>query len=210
MRRSVLLLVVLAMASVSYAQVVRGLPVPIYGSSSSVIDRNGNLLVFDVVYSPSPLGAATAIPTVKTRVTVVTPDGTVKPPVEYSGTFQVLGAGWYGVYAIAYAYPTASTPVVVPGSSTATRHLMAFNVVAGVPLSPLPTIDVPTLANVELSPARDTTGPDLISVVDPVSYFGILAGIGGGPTLPAILRYAQIIKYAGGANFAAGARIPLP
>jgi len=200
MRRSVLILIVLSITSLAHAQTRGGLaPVPFYGSSTSVIDHNGNLVVFDLVYSyPTPM--ASAFSTVKTRVTVIAPDGTVKPAVEYPSTsFQVVGAGWYAVYAIFYTYPSGST-------ANPTRRLVAFNIVAGVPLSPLPTIDAPMRANVELSSARDGTVPDLISFVDPLTDPRILAPTAG----PAVLRYAQIIKYAGGSNFAAGARIPLP
>jgi hypothetical protein len=202
MRRSVLILLVISITSLAHAQTRGGLaPAPFYGSSTSVIDHNGNLIVFDLVYSyPTPMPST--LSAVKTRVTVITPDGTVKPALEYPGTsFQVLGAGWYAVYAIFYGYPTGTGSTANP-----TRRLVAFNIVAGVPLAPLPTIDAPIRANVELSPARDGTAPDLISFVDPLSDPRILSPTAG----PAVLRFAQVVKYMGGSNFAAGARIPLP
>ena len=214
MRRLIVMLIVLCMASVVYAQVRGGVPapfpgvapVPFYGPSTSVIDRNGNLLVFDALYSyPTPMPAQPVIlqPTpAKTRVTVITTDGTAKPPVEYDGAFQVVGAGWYAVYAIVNAY--VAGPTAVPP----TRRLLAFNVVAGVPLSPLPAIDVPLRAEVQLSAARDSSGSDLISFVDPLSDPLILAPTAG--TAPIARRFAQILKYTGGTNFVAGTPIPLP
>jgi hypothetical protein len=208
MRRLVLILIVLSVASAAHAQVISStlsglIPAPFYGANNSVIDHNGNLLVFDVLYSSSMLIGPVAASTMKTRVTVVSPDGTAQPPVEYPGTVQVIGAGWYAVYAILYTYPGASA------ASTTTRSLVAFNVIDGVPLSPLPSIPAPTQAAVELSPARDNTAPDLISFVDPRSNSLILTPMAGA-TAPITPRYAQIIKYAGGASFVPGPRVPLP
>src|SRR5215475_2201145 len=129
MRRLFVMLIVLCMGSVVYAQVGGGVPapfpgvapVPFYGPSTSVIDRNGNLLVFDALYSyPTPMPAQPVIlqPTpAKTRVTVITTDGTAKPPVEYDVSFQGVGAGWYAVYAIVSAYvagPTADLATRLP------------------------------------------------------------------------------------------------
>ena len=215
MRRLVVMLIVLCMSSVVYAQVGGGVPapfpgvapVPFYGPSTSVIDRNGNLLVFDALYSyPTPMPAQPVIlqsTAAKTRVTVITTDGTAKPPVEYDGAFQVVGVGWYAVYAIVNAY--VAEPTAVPP----TRRLVAFNVVvAGVPLSPLPAIYVPLRAEVQLSAARDSSGSDIISFVDPLSDPLTLAPPAG--TAPIARRFAQIVKYAGGANFVAGTPIPLP
>src|SRR5262249_52667543 len=138
----------------------------------------------------------------KTRVTVITTDGTAMPPVEYDGAFQVVGAGWYAVYTIMNAYVAGQTAVAP------SRRLVAFNVVAGVPLSPLPAIDVPLRAEVQLSAARDSSGSDIISFVDPLSGPLILAPTAG--TAPIPRRFAQIVKYAVGANFVAGTPIPLP
>src|SRR5215813_5890395 len=99
MRRLVVMLIVLSTGSVVYAQVAGSVfpvpvpvsPVPVFGSSTSVIDHNGNLFVFDIPYSyPTPM---TGQPMIQTRVTVIAADGTVKPPVQYAGAFQVVGAG---------------------------------------------------------------------------------------------------------------------
>src|SRR5262245_4650745 len=214
MRRLVVMLIVLCTGSVVYAQVSGGVPMPFpgvapapfYSPSTSVIDRNGNLLVFDVLYSYSTamLGQPVVLrpTTATTRVTVITTDGIAKPPVEYQEAIQVVGTGWYAVYAIMNAY--VGGPTAVPP----TRRLLAFNVVAGVPLLPLPAIDVPLRAEVQLSAARDSSGSDIISFVDPLSDPRILAPTAG--TAPIARRFAQILKYTGGANFVAGTPIPLP
>jgi hypothetical protein len=208
MRRLVVMLVVLFVGSVAYAQV--GVPspgplppVPAFGSTTSVIDHNGNVLVFDLLFS-APMAGQT--PVVKTRVTVVTADGTAKPPVEYAGAFQLIGAGWYAVYATtnAYAY-TAAPTTIVP-----TRRLVAFNAIAGVLPSILPSVDAPLRADIKLSASRDNTGSDIISFVDPLSDPRILTPTTSTTTAPITRRFAQIVKYAGLGNFVVGAQIPLP
>ena len=64
MRRLIVMLIVLCTGSVVHAQVGGGVPmplpgvapVPFDGPSTSVIDHNGNLLVFDGLYSyPTPM-----------------------------------------------------------------------------------------------------------------------------------------------------------
>src|SRR5262245_46560028 len=76
--------------------------------SNSVIDSNGNLLIFDVFYSyptllpPSPSAdpaRPTYTPALKTRVTVITADGRSKKSFEFDGSFQVTGVGRRAVYA---------------------------------------------------------------------------------------------------------------
>ena len=212
MRRLVAILIVLWTGSFGYAHAqitgtIPPVPIPLppvsfFGSSTSVLDHNGNLLVFDVQYSlPTTMPAQ---PAIQTRITVIAADGTAKPPVQYPGVFQVIGGGWYAVYATINGYvagPTAVAP---------TRRLVAFNVVAGVPLSPLPYIDTPLRAEIKLSPARDNTASDIISFVDPPSDPRILVPTAGTPTAPITRRFAQIVKYAGGTNFAAATPIPLP
>ena len=210
MRRLVVMLVVLFTGGAAYAQVTGSvfpvpspLPlVPFFGSSTSVIDHNGNLLVFDIQYSYT--NSTPSQPVVQTSVTVITADGTVKPAVQYPGAFQVIGAGWYAVYATTSAFTAGPTTI------TPTRRLVAFSVAAGVPLSPLPGVDAPFRAEIKVSAARDNTAPDIISFVDPLSDPRILAPTVGTPTAPVARRFAQIVKYAGGANFSVGAQIPLP
>ena len=221
MRFSILLLIVLSAPRAAYAQLSGTLgsyspatpgqfgiaPVP-YGPSTSVIDHNGNVLVFDVQYSyvPPPAGAPASRPQLKTttRLTVITPGGTALPPIQYDGAYQVIGAGWHAVYAITNTYLTGPTVSFAPA-----RTLVAFNVTAGVPLSPLPTLEVPIRADVKLSAARDAGSPDLISFVD-VALSPLLFAPGTGPTIPAIQRFARIVKYSGAATFSAGTPIPLP
>jgi hypothetical protein len=133
MRRLVVILIVLSTGSMAYAQVggsvlpvpVPGVPIPFYGWNSSALDHNGNLLVFDTMYSYQMPMATQRV--VQTRLTIIASDGTVKQPVQYPGAFQVVGTGWFAVYAIVNTYVAGQTP---------TRRLVAFNVVAGVPLSP--------------------------------------------------------------------------
>jgi hypothetical protein len=215
MRRLVVTLMVLWIGSVAYAQIPAPAPLPapiplppvsFLGSSTSAIDHNGNVLVFDIQYSyatttPTPTPGQ---PVVQTRVTVIAADGTVKPPVQYTGAFQVIGAGWHAVYAAVNSYTAGPTNVAL------TRRLVAFNVVAGVPLSPLPAVDTPPRAEIKLSAARDNTMPDIISFVDASPDPRILAPTTGTPTAPIARRFAQIVKYAGGTDFAVGTQIPLP
>ena len=68
---------------------------PYYGLSTSAIDHNGDLLVFDVIYS-SPVAMPGQPPNLrtstsaKTRVTVITGDGKKMNPVEYDGGCELL------------------------------------------------------------------------------------------------------------------------
>jgi len=211
MRRLVVMLIVIWTGTVAfgYTQVPAPLPVPVpvppisfFSSTTSAIDHNGNLLVFDIQYSYTT--STPAQPVIQTTVTVIAADGTVKPPVQYPGAFQVIGAGWYAVYATINAF-TAGPTSIVPN-----RRLVAFNVVAGVPLSPLPSVDAPLRGEIKLSAARDSTTSDIITFVDPLADPRILAPTTPTPTAPITRRFAQILKYAGGANFAAGTQIPLP
>jgi hypothetical protein len=221
MRVLILFLIVLTASTAAYAQpgttgggnvfpspVPPIAPVPVYGPSTSVFDRNGNLFVFDVSYSysaPEPGQPVILRSTVKvtTRLTVITPNGTAMAPLQYEGAFQVIGAGWYAVYGIHNAYVAGQT-AFVPA-----RTLVAFNVTAGAPLSPLPTLEVPIRADVKLSAARDAGAPDTISFVDAAPN-PLILGPNTGPTAPAIRRFARFVKYSGGANFITSTPIPLP
>ena len=95
MRGVILLFVAMSTGIMGYAQiggvVVTPVPpvavLPSYGYSTSAIDHNGNVLVFDMIYSyPVPIPAPTPgqspipqPPTVKTRVTVVTGNEATTP-----------------------------------------------------------------------------------------------------------------------------------
>jgi hypothetical protein len=118
----------------------------------------------------------------------------------------LIGVGWYGVYATSNAYVyTAAPTTIVP-----TRRLVAFNAITGVLPSTLPSVDAPIRADIKLSAARDNTGPDIISFVDPLSDPRLLGPTTGTTTSPITRRFAQIVKYAGLGNFVVGAQIPLP
>jgi len=110
----------------------------------------------------------------KTRVTVITSDGKKLNPVEYDGSFQVIGIGAHAVYAIVTAY-TATTSTVLPGGPTTatpviafttTRRLVALNAVAGILTASVPSLHVPLRAEVKLALATDNTAADTLSLVD--------------------------------------------
>lgn len=189
-----------------------------YGSSASIVDPHGNLLIFDTVSLVTPLtstGTATGsagvaifpipgpgmpikiAPTPKTRVTVV-PGGTGKPTtVEYPASFQVIGAGKWAAYAVATAYTLANNQLV-----TGPRRLIAIDAGAGGNLLPADlsgflSADVRSNADVKLTPSTDSS-PDTISSVDQVSN-PILVLIPNGPTgtTPVAVRIARTIRFDG-------------
>jgi hypothetical protein len=214
------LIVYLLFAATAYAQGLAStpmpaplpLPVPSYTFAGSALDHNGNLFVFDTIFSyPPPVTGQPLIqrlpPTIKTRVTVVTSDGNRMTPVEYDGGFQVIGTGWHAVYAVVNSFALPSRSL----SLSATRRLVALNAVAGVLPASLPSVDVPIRADLKLAAAADRTVPDTFSFVDiavPVPYL-----VPERPDLalpPPPTRFAQIVKYSGGTQFAVGSPIPLP
>src|SRR5262249_59820103 len=110
MRRLVAMLIVLSTVRLAYAQISVPIPapIPIYGWSSSALDHNGNLLVFDTMYSnPMPMATQRVV---QTRLTVITSHATVKQPVQYPVACQVIGTGWFPVYQIANAYAGGPQP----------------------------------------------------------------------------------------------------
>jgi hypothetical protein len=190
------------------------LPVPVssYAFAGSALDHNGNLFVFDTLYSYLPPVPGQPViqrlpPTMKTRVTIITSEGNRMPPVVYDGAFQVIGTGWHAVYAVVNNYALASRSL----SLSATRRLVALNAVAGVLPASLPSVDVPIRADLKLAAAADRTVPDTFSFVDiavPLPY-----PVPERPELalpPPPTRFAQLVKYSGGTQFAAGSPIPLP
>ncbi len=219
----VFLLLVLLGASIAHAQVAGGGtvmpmpippigPVPVYGPSMSIIDHNGNLLIFDVNYAyPTPPPGTprilTRIPTSKTRLTVVSHNGHKDAPKEFEGAIQVLGAGYYAVYVILSSYTinsaSGSTAAV---TITTKRQLMAINVDSTTQPAPL---DAPIRADIRLSAAVDAQHLDTLSFVDPPSNPMILAPAGVTPTSPAIQRFARLITCDGKA-FNSTEPIPLP
>jgi hypothetical protein len=199
----VLLLLVLLSASMAHAQVTGGAAFPVYGPSMSVIDHNGNLLIFDVNYTypttpPGPPRILSRIPTSKTRLTVVRIKGPKDAPKEFEGNIQVLGAGYYAVYVILSSYTAAPF--------TTKRQLMAINVDSAA--QPVP-LDVPLRAEVKLLAATDVQHLDTLSFVDPPSNPMILAPMGATPTAPAIQRFARLVTCDGNA-FSPTDPVPLP
>ena len=218
----------MVVASAAYAQVIDA-EGSITGAafyslpSTSVIDHNGNLLVFDTVNSvqtplPRRPGVLPIPSAVKTRLTVIPNTGGKMPPVELDGSYQVLGVGRHAVYLIANTYTVSGGGTVVPldgsvGSSpiavSLKRRLVAINLIAGIPLTPLPVVDVPSRADVKLSAPGDIGFADTIAFVDGTSNPIVLAPTVA-PSVPAISRSAQLLKYSGGAAFDVGPKIPLP
>src|ERR1051325_3417804 len=69
--------------------------------SNSVIDHNGNVLIFDSsqFYIPYPdQPRVLAVPSTKTHLTVITADGQSKKAFDYDGSVQVIAVGRRGVY----------------------------------------------------------------------------------------------------------------
>src|ERR1700733_8705550 len=122
MRRLSLVFALVSMTGAVYGQ--NALPSAVSTpSTNSVIDQNGNLMIFDVSYSyPTAANRSTAVffpPVVTTRVTVitVTAGATAKTSFDYPGALQVAGVGRYAVYAIdtEYMYTSTTSPAAVPG-----------------------------------------------------------------------------------------------
>jgi hypothetical protein len=208
----------MVVASAAYAQVIDA-EGSITGAafyslpSTSVIDHNGNLLVFDTmnpVQAPLPRrpGILPIPSAVKTRLTVIPNTGGKMPPVDLDGSYQVLGVGRHAVYLIANTY-TVSSVGSSPISVSLNRRLVAINLIAGIPLTPLPVVDVPLRADVRLSAPGDIGVADTIAFVEGASNPIILAPTVA-PSIPVISRSAQLLKYSGGAAFDVGPKIPLP
>ena len=172
-------------------------PAPLYGSSMSVIDRGGNLLISDVNYSyATPAVGMPRIPAriaaAKTRLTVVRSNGRKDEPRELEGTVQILGAGYYAVYVV------LTTNTV----NSIRRQLVAINVDSAAQPAPLA---VPVRANVSLSAAADVLRLDVLSFVDPPANPRILTATAA----PAVQRFARLITCDGKA-FSSTDPIPLP
>src|SRR5207237_2689892 len=99
-------------------------------------------------------------PTVKTRVTIIENDGITKHDSTYNGSFQIVNAGRYAVYAIVTAYAASGTSMQAP--IVITRSLVAL----GPSFPTLPSIDVTAQAQVKVSTVGDGTAPDMIAVVE--------------------------------------------
>lgn len=212
MRRLIFLLIVFSIVNAAYAQenepdadaanaagadrintvpvptAVVPLPMPpiVSGYSNSVVDRNGNVLIFDLSYVyPAPADPRPAFyfpPAMKTHVTVISADGKNKTGFDYDGSFQVIGVGRRAVYAVISDYAAIVRNSPTPGVTVASaaggtvavasavavsvrRWLVALNVLAGT-LPSLPSIDPLGGAEVKISAAGDDGAPDTIVVIE--------------------------------------------
>jgi hypothetical protein len=169
-----------------------------YGFSSSVIDHNGRLLVFDASYLYPPTLTMQAIPvrfppTVRTRVTVIESDASNKLDAQYDGTFQVIGVGRYAVYAIITNYAVAATPVVatpVQAPTSVTRQLVAL----GPSFPTLPSIDVPLQTDAKVSAVGDNGELDTITLVDNVVRPLVAVSTGTVSPVPPILTQPRTVQ----------------
>ena len=183
MRRLAFLFFVISTAGAAYAQVTTGAggiivvppiavpPVPVsFDRSNSIIDQNGNVLIFDSVFSGIFAGAPVPSTPAPKNVTVITADGKTVNGYSYPGSFQILGVGHNAVYALVGSVSvTASQPVV-------SRKLMALRVVAGTLPATLPWIDVPMNQDVKLSAGTGAGESDTIALISGVSFVLELPG----------------------------------
>jgi hypothetical protein len=164
-----------------------------YGFSSSSIDHNGRVLIFEgtYLYPPMPPVQPLAVrfpPKVTTQVSVIESDASSKADSQYDGIFQVVGVGRYAVYAIVTDY---SIGVTTPqGSTSVTRRLVALG-----PLFPaLPSVDVPLQADVKVSAVGDDGAPDTIAFIGNVPTPVIATATGTMGPLPSIPTQPRIVQ----------------
>ena len=191
-------------------------PIP-YGLGNFVMDQKGRLLLFDVTYEYSSftvgppsttVGAPTMIrpPTVKTRVTIVENDGSTKHDSTYNGSFQVVDAGRYAVYAIVTDYTPNATSTQVP--AVITRRLVAL----GPSFPSLPSIDISAQAQVKVSAVGDDGAPDMVAVMDTPAVpvlFPPAGTMGPVPSMPIRPRTVQMFQ-SDGISFKPLTPTPLP
>src|SRR5262245_45837724 len=129
-----LLVIFLAAASSLHAQDGGGLTGPAlisipYYDSGSVLDNYGNIVVFDFISTSPPVLPGQMIPVrptiPKTRVSVVPRGGGSVVTREYSATFQIIGAGQWGVYAIGTVYTLSNNQL------SSIRSLVVLDVGSG-------------------------------------------------------------------------------
>jgi hypothetical protein len=173
MRSIILLSIVLSVTTAAYAQTSTGvgtaLPMPIplppiFSSfSNSVIDHNGNLLIFDNAY---PVLVATSLSPAKTHVTVISSDGKTQNRFDYDGSMQILGVGENAVYAFVNGFvPSMTAPI----GSTVTRRLVALHVDdAGTLPATLPSLELSGNEDVKLSAGGSATAPDTIATIQSI------------------------------------------
>jgi hypothetical protein len=169
MKRFGLLILLFSMTSAAFGQVGTGVSItPVaFGFSNSVVDLNGNVLIFDESFplaAPAGADAPTSL-SLQTHVIVVSADGKTVTGSNYTGTFQILGVGQNGVYASVntFTFGTASgTTTAIPIFS---RQLVVLHVVAGTLPATLPSVTVASNQEAKLSLAVGTGQPDTIALV---------------------------------------------
>jgi hypothetical protein len=200
MRLTVLVFALLSITITANAQIVIPSPVPVpipspivSAYSNSVIDHDGNVLIFDVSYIYSTPAADQPrflnIPTMKTHVTVIGSGGESKKGFDFDGSFQVVGAGRRAVYAIVNTYSlgapiplplpmppstiassgtgtSVAVAVVTPLPISVTRQLVALNVIAGTLPSSLPSITPLPAAEVKVAAGANETDPDRVALIE--------------------------------------------
>jgi hypothetical protein len=180
MKRFGLFVLLFSMANAAFGQVGTGgvaIAQP-FGFSNSVVDQSGNVLIFDEAFPGLTLG------TTQTHLLVVSADGKTVTGNSYPGTFQILGVGQNGVYALVNSFTFATTS----GGTTATpvfaRQLVVLHVVAGTLPATLPSITVGSNQEAKLSLAVGASLPDTIALVSGNTFILPPILLGGGTTSP--------------------------
>jgi hypothetical protein len=168
MRRLVLIVVLFSMTSVAYGQRSGQLAFPSivpFGASNSIIDQNGNLIIFDVSYTYPPTANQSSPvrfpPIAKTHVTVIaitatgTPTITPKTSFDYDGALQVVGVGRRAVYAIVSTTTATVTPLAAPGQVPTS---IVSGGAAGAGAITVPIVPVPFTVNRRLVALNTVAG----------------------------------------------------
>jgi hypothetical protein len=197
MKRLGMFSVLFFIASAAFAQVTRTSAPVSFGFSNSVVDLNGNVLIFDESFS----GLGTATPTSlteQTHVIVVSSDGKNVNGYNYNGSFAVLGVGQNAVYALVTTFTLASTTSAGTTTTTPvyTRQLVALHVQGGAltPSTNLPLINVASNQDVRLSLAVGVGQPDTIALISGNSVIlppilGIASPVAGTPHMVSLYTY---------------------
>ena len=184
MRRLTLLFIVISTAVAGYGQGVGGIVLPPiavppvsvnFDNTNSVIDQNGNTLIFDSVFTGIlPVSSASSTP-VPTHVTVISSDGKTVNGYSYPGSFQIVGVGHNAVYAIVGSVSATASQFVVR------RTLVALRVVAGTLPGTLPSIVVPMNDDVKLSAGTGAGDSDTIALISGASLVFLPSPVTTGP-----------------------------
>jgi len=187
MKRFGLFVLLFSITSAAFGQVSSGVSIaPVaFGFSNSVVDLNGNVLIFDESFPlavPGGAAAPTFLPP-QTHVIVVAPDGTVTGNY-YPGSFQILGVGQNGVYASVNTFTFATTSTGTIATPVFTRQIVVLHVGIGDLLpTTLPAITVGSNQDAKLSLAVGQGMPDTIALVSGNTFIlpPILAGVTTSP-----------------------------